>query len=239
MLNIFRNRFRLHSVGSESGSHPVTQLQSFVTDRFLRPISQVNVWLVALAVWVVMVAFGFCVLTSYSLTAGPTGIGSLAGIYKPPSPEAVTLDRPWQLLIGLHPKCPCSNSSVVELRKLMELNSDRVRCRALVFVPKHVPRDWAETSCVAELRSIPGVITEFDYGGERLQDVGILTSGGTILYDRSDKILFQGGITPSRGHEGPNLGSESITAIVEGRECATTVTPIFGCRMQITPSRIK
>lgn len=207
--------------------------------RFWASLKRVNVWIIAIAVWVVMVAFGFSVLTIYSLTAGPTGVESLAGTYKPPTAESLTLDRPWQLVIGLHPKCPCSSSSVAELKKLMELNSDRMRCRALVFVPNKVSRDWAETPSVAALRAIPGVLTEFDYGGEELQKAGILTSGGTILFDRSDKILFHGGITPSRGHEGPNLGSDSITAIVEGRPSPTTVTPIFGCRIHIAPSRTK
>ncbi len=186
-----------------------------------------------------MVTFGFSFLTIYSLTAGPSGIDASFANYKPLALESLTYDRPWQLLIGIHPKCPCSNSSVAELRKLMELNSDRMRCRALVFVPAFVPRDWAETPCVAELRSIPGVTTEFDYGGEELLKAGILTSGGTILSDRNDLVVFHGGITPSRGHEGPNLGSESITAIVEGRDTLASATPIFGCRIHVSKSRSK
>ncbi len=186
-----------------------------------------------------MVVFGFSVLTMYSLSAGPTGVDSLLSMTAAKPLQPVTLDQPWQLLIGIHPKCPCSVSSVAELRKLMETNSDKMRCRALVFVPSSVPRDWAETLCVAELRSIPGVMTEFDYGGDEMRDAGILTSGGTILYDRTDKIHFHGGITPSRGHEGPNAGSEAITAIVEGRETLAMDTPIFGCRIHDSQSRSK
>ncbi len=208
-------------------------------NRVWRPLSKVNVWIVALAAWVVLVAFGFSVLTMYSLTAGPTAVDSRASLVATQPLVPVTIDRPWHLLIGIHPKCPCTIGSVHELRKLMELNADRMRCRALVFVPNSVPREWADTSCVAELRSIPGVLTEFDYGGEEMRKAGILTSGGTILYDRADKILFHGGITPSRGHVGPNAGSEAITAIVDGRETLAMDTPIFGCRIHTSQSRSK
>jgi len=208
-------------------------------NRLWCPLSKVNVWIIALSVWVVMVVFGFSVLTIYSLSAGPTAVGGLVSLPTAQPLEPITIDRPWHLLIGIHPKCPCSVSSIAELRKLMETNSDKMRCRALVFVPTSVPRDWADSASVAELRSIPGVMTEFDYGGNEMRSAGILTSGGTILYDRTDQILFHGGITPSRGHVGPNAGSDAITAIVEGRETLAMDTPIFGCRVHASQSRSK
>jgi hypothetical protein len=44
-------------------------------------------------------------------------------------------------------------------------------------------------------------------------------------------LLFQGGITASRGHEGENAGENAIVAIVNGRAAPQNKTLVFGCAL--------
>ena len=43
----------------------------------------------------------------------------------------------------------------------------------------------------------------------RRQRFGAETSGQTLLYDRDGRLLFSGGTTGSRGHDGDNAGFAS------------------------------
>ena len=55
-----------------------------------------------------------------------------------------------------------------------------------------------------------------------------MTSGHALLFDRDGHLLFSGGITPARGHEGDNFGASAIAARLAGRP-APAETPVFGC----------
>ena len=54
------------------------------------------------------------------------------------------------------------------------------------------------------------------------------TSGHALLFDRDGRLLFRGGITPARGHEGDNFGASAIAARLAGRP-ARAEAPVFGC----------
>jgi hypothetical protein len=79
--------------------------------------------------------------------------------------------------------------------------------------------------------SIPGVTVMADPGGVEIALFGIETSGHTLLYGRDGALVFSGGITSMRGHEGDNAGRSAIVALVEGRTAALDRTRIFGCAL--------
>jgi hypothetical protein len=60
---------------------------------------------------------------------------------------------------------------------------------------------------------------------------GASTSGQTILYNDSGRLVFNGGITAARGHEGPNDGQDAVIALLQNRAPRQTTTPAFGCSL--------
>jgi hypothetical protein len=100
----------------------------------------------------------------------------------------------------------------------------------VLFVhPDAAPADWEKTDLWQSAAAIPGVSVFTDTNGVEAQRFGAQTSGQTILYDAQGKLLFQGGITAGRGHEGDNAGEDSIVALVHGEEPVVRKTPVFGC----------
>jgi hypothetical protein len=60
---------------------------------------------------------------------------------------------------------------------------------------------------------------------------GASTSGQTLLYNDSGRLVFNGGITAARGHEGPNDGQDAVIALLQNRPPLHTATPVFGCSL--------
>jgi hypothetical protein len=63
---------------------------------------------------------------------------------------------------------------------------------------------------------------------------GALTSGHTVVYDPSGRLLFSGGITSARGHAGENMGSELILAQL-ARKTNPQTHAVFGCPLADSP----
>jgi hypothetical protein len=72
-----------------------------------------------------------------------------------------------------------------------------------------------------------------DLEGRESRRFGAATSGQTLLYAADGRLLFNGGITESRGHSGDNAGRSAILSLVLGLTSAPTgqplSTPVYGC----------
>lgn len=68
-----------------------------------------------------------------------------------------------------------------------------------------------------------------DVGGAQARVFGAFISGQTLLYSATGSLLFNGGITDARGHEGDNPGRTALTSILSGGKPAAIQTPVFGC----------
>jgi hypothetical protein len=139
--------------------------------------------------------------------------------------------KTWRLIIGIHPKCPCTLATLSELERLMKDVQGVTSCSILVFIPADASAAWLDTTSVRRAKAIPGADVSFDVDGHTLKRLGFSTSGNVALCDASGTVRFQGGITASRGHEGINLGAESIRALADGRAPIVSETPVFGCRI--------
>jgi hypothetical protein len=74
----------------------------------------------------------------------------------------------------------------------------------------------------------------WDEGGVEARGFAARASGDVLLYSPAGKLLFQGGITGSRGHEGDNYGLSRLADLlaVPAAESAIPVTSrIFGCEL--------
>jgi hypothetical protein len=138
----------------------------------------------------------------------------------------------FQLVMTVHPRCPCTRASVSELNKLMLAWGGRVQAIALVSKPFELPDLWSETDITARLRQIPHVQVLHDLGGQKASAFGAVSSGQTLLYDGSGRLVFDGGLTAFRGHEGPSVGGALLKQLVAGRSAAASSSKVFGCSLK-------
>jgi hypothetical protein len=138
----------------------------------------------------------------------------------------------FSLVMAVHPKCACTRASVSELNKLMLAWGGQVRAIALVTKPFELPDLWSETDVTARLRAIPNVEVVRDLGGAKASAFGAQNSGQTLLYDAAGRLVFAGGITAFRGHEGPSIGGEALKQLVAGNPAAHPRTKVFGCSLK-------
>jgi hypothetical protein len=108
----------------------------------------------------------------------------------------------------------------------------RVSAQVLFVKPEStLPYEWEKTDLWASAQAIPGVSVREDNEGLETKRFRAASSGQTALYSKDGKLLFSGGITSARGHEGDNAGRSAIVALLTDRETITAQTPVFGCAL--------
>ena len=74
-----------------------------------------------------------------------------------------------------------------------------------------------------------------DATGTEAELFGAKTSGHATLYGTGGQLLFEGGITGSRGHQGDNAGVSSIAKLLAGEKPDVKGTDVFGCGLFDSP----
>ncbi len=129
----------------------------------------------------------------------------------------------------VHPQCSCSEASISELALLMTRVRGLADAHLLFFKPAGVSDAWTKTSLWSAASIIPGVHPRIDDLGREAKLFRAYTSGTVLLYDRGGKLMFNGGITSSRAHQGGNAGRSAIVALLTGQKPLSTRTFVFGC----------
>jgi hypothetical protein len=173
---------------------------------------------------------GFAYLTNYQLQAGkasssPKYCSTLSGLNHSKAP--------FTLMLFLHPQCPCSTASISELQRLMAHTESNLDVHIIFWQPLENKDLWHDTALIKTARAIPEVEVSDDAGGVLAERFGVKTSGTTLVYSRDGSLLFRGGITLLRGHEGDNKGISTIYDIVNNRTASKDVqsSPVFGCSL--------
>jgi hypothetical protein len=171
---------------------------------------------------------GTLLMLQYSETPG------LAG--SPPAgwPESSAVPPPHgcpALLMFVHPQCPCSQASVGELERLVASCPGQFRATVLFLKPDGTTDDWVKTGLWDRAEAIPGVTVLSDGDGNEARRFHAGTSGQTMLYDSEGTLLFNGGITPARGHSGDNAGSAAVASLLGHPLSSPVKTPVFGCAL--------
>jgi hypothetical protein len=178
------------------------------------------------AVWLVLVLSGSAMMWRYGSTAGAPGA--------PPAtwPAASNLplasDVP-TLVMLVHPMCPCSRASLDELEVVMSRAAGRARAYVVFVRPPGVTDDWRSTDYWHKASSIPGTTPVVDEGGAEAHALGSLTSGHVLLYAPGGRLLYSGGITGARGHEGDNEGRRDVLALIADQAPTSVRRPVYGC----------
>jgi hypothetical protein len=140
------------------------------------------------------------------------------------------------LLVFLHPCCPCSRATLNELEQVLTHLPPSGSAYCLVS-PLRVDKNFAHKPLVEMARQMTRLQVVIDSQGAESSRFGAQVSGRILLYDAAGQLQFTGGVTPSRGHSGANLGTQSLVALLTGQRAKTSATPVFGCPLPVvTPS---
>jgi hypothetical protein len=180
-------------------------------------------------VWLLATLAGMAVLVDYEVTPGAESEARQRW------PEASAIPRSAErpaLIVAAHPRCPCTQATLGELEILLAQAGERLDAHVVFVQPAGKDAAWVrETPLYREAAAISGVSAHVDSGGEEAQRFGTFTSGATLFYDVTGELLFRGGLTGSRGHQGDNAGRASLLALALGEAPERRETFVFGCSL--------
>jgi hypothetical protein len=187
-----------------------------------------NIRILLCLLWLTVVGVGLAAMAGYERRPGNAGTAPPSW----PAGEGVVRDANLPtLLVFAHPQCPCTRATIEELNRLLVKCRGRVAVRVLFLAPEDATEDWTRSALWKSVASIPGVSVEIDDDGKTARKFGVETSGHVVLYDARGELLFQGGITASRGHAGDNAGEDAILSKLLTGTGETDRTAVFGCSL--------
>lgn len=191
-------------------------------------------WLVFLLalVWITALCGGFTSLLSYEQKPGPTS--HLTHSW-PGASSAHPVPGKYNLVIFVHPQCPCTRASLTEVARLVARCPD-LKTFAFFLQPLSEKGSWHKSDLWDKACNIPGMTVLTDEGGFESRLFGTHTSGEVLLFDPRNQLVFSGGITGARSHEGDNQGLDALRLLITTGHSPCISTPVFGCSLDDDPS---
>ncbi len=188
---------------------------------------RIPVWVQSLLVlWLLAIGFSLAAMAEYQ---GAPGLAANAQDW-PSDSELTRPDLPTMLLF-LHPECGCSRATLAELQRLLPRVQHEFRTLIVFSGVGETLRPLAGEMRDARLHDDPEAIEARRFGAT--------TSGHLFVYGPRGRLLFHGGITAARGHEGPNAGVEHVVAALAGDAArGLTSTQVFGCPLYEVTSEV-
>lgn len=175
--------------------------------------------------WAIIVLFGVGALASHS---GAPGRSALA----PPAwPAGLELGPNGSLVLFAHPGCPCTRATLTQLARLRYETRQDAESAPQIYVILARGANEPDSGLTALWRDsdpIPGVVAVSDSDGETRRRFGTYTSGQTLLYGSSGRLLFAGGLTASRGHQGDSTGLVRLREALRSHHAQPTAD-VYGC----------
>jgi hypothetical protein len=180
-----------------------------------------------IALWSVLVAWMFWALFLYGAREGERGAPPARWVEM----TSVTLeDDRWNLVLFVHPRCPCSRASFAEFERLHAVHRDRIASSVVLFCPVDADGSWVKGVVADRAGAMPGVRVVTDPDGVTTRAFGVRTSGHLLAYDERGDLRYSGGLTSSRGHEGLSDGTRFLSSLLADDSldgCGTFA--VFGC----------
>ena len=190
-------------------------------------------FLIAGSIWCIAIGLGFVTLERYEATPGEQG--TVRSQWPEDSGVAHVPDC-YNLVLALHPRCPCSRATVSELEKVLVQSPHNVCVHVLLFRPPGSGADWEDTGLVSKVRTLPGVLVHADDEAAIAERFGARTSGAVALYGPSGELLFRGGLTAARGHMGDAPSQDAVRDLLHGKRSDISSAPVYGCPLQKSTS---
>ncbi len=194
-----------------------------------------GVAVVLVLVWLGATIKGMTVLWNYQNVPGKAGAPPERW---PTSSRLPAPDGRALLVMAIHPHCPCRRASLGELALLTTRLRGRLSACVLFIEPNGMGENWIKTDLWKSASTIPGALVFRDEGNAEARHFGALTSGQTVVYDAQGRLLFSGGITPSRGHWGASDGFQAIVSRISQGTLDRFSTPVYGCSLETRSRRI-
>lgn len=185
-------------------------------------------WIALTLAWAVTVTALGVRLLAYAGSPGP--VGSPPIDWPRDSRVLAPRDRP-ELIVFLHPHCPCSHATLANLLRVQARCRERLGIQIALVVPPGAPPGWVDTPLRRAVLAATDLRVITDVDGAEARRFGALTSGQCYLYDVHCRLVFQGGLTPARGHEGDCVGTDAVIDVAFGRMPRTATAPVTGCHL--------
>lgn len=137
-------------------------------------------------------------------------------------------DKPTALIFA-HPKCPCTQASIQEFQRIEARHPGAFETVVVFAIPESNDGDWKSSRLIEQARNLRSARIVFDPGGREASRFQAAVSGQILLFAGDGHLLFSGGVTPARGHEGDNAGQEAFEQALAHPESAAVSFPVFGC----------
>lgn len=135
------------------------------------------------------------------------------------------------LVVFVHPQCPCTKATVEELAWLVTHVEGRLTVYAFFLTPRVTPEVWRSKDLWNRAQDLPGVRSFKDEDGRIARRFGATTSGQCLLYDKQGRLVFEGGITDGRGHQGDSAGRRAILDVARQKKPEISRASVFGCSL--------
>lgn len=175
-------------------------------------------------VWAFVLVAGTVALNAYGLIEGPRGAAPTAW-----PKELGERSARLGMVVYAHPRCPCTRATLWESAELVAASEGGLQVEVLFYVPEGESEPWAHGDLWSIAEETPNTTPRVDPGGRLAEAHGALTSGHCRVYGPEGALLFDGGLTASRGHQGTSAGEEAVRAHIRRQQTDTITTPVFGC----------
>ncbi len=158
-------------------------------------------------------------------------------------PSDVEIERPMgvpTLLIFVHPQCPCTFASLAELERVVGHSGSSLETIVILNAPAEKLEEWMQTTVANRAKGISGAKIVVDGDGKLSAKFRVTVSGQCLLYSPNGQLLFQGGLTASRGHEGESLGQSVLIHLIAHPEPdalsnqQALEVPVYGCELTMS-----
>ncbi len=176
--------------------------------------------------WLIMISYGYSVLMHYEFKPS----SQLTTLQSWPTNSQLKLDPKLDtLLIFVHPHCPCSRASMAELNRLLSNYHHKLKTIVIFSKPKGKDSTWLKSDLWNQAQSLPGATIYVDNENKEAKIFMTNTSGEVLLFKTNGMLVYHGGITGSRGHEGDNKGKTIISNYLKTGVIETKEGYAFGC----------
>lgn len=187
-----------------------------------------RIWIIILAIsiWLGLIVWANKILLEYDNQVYETNNHPQTW----PAKTKITFSlRQPSLLMFVHPRCPCTRASLEELNRLVTNFPNRLNCWIIFLKPETVTDNWYQTDLWRKANKMKDLRVYLDQNGKEATLFSVKSSGRVLLYDTNMHLIFSGGLTASRGHEGDNLGKSTIEKYLKTHKLTTNSSPSFGC----------
>jgi hypothetical protein len=134
-----------------------------------------------------------------------------------------------------HPFCSCTRAMLQELDTI--LAPRKLRDQPIVIILfSRTDSTWKPGDTWSRASKVANASPQWDQNGNEAKLFGARTSGLVLLYDAHGLLLFDGGITASRGHAGGNFGADRLAAALDsGHPSEEPPSRVFGCALFSRP----